>query len=1675
MKNEEFRDINLFISRDLLNPLFIKKSGFHPEPFKKLINSASLKNHIRKIYSNNNFSCTEALNLALDIMKGYCRENMDSWLFSSEEKALKDILYNYNQGLLYPHTLEKRYSGSVRDIYFLRFYSLYTRILKTFIINAKLNPGNGWEYNYPYCGLEPEEYKDSRFKKEYEQFAEVFSRQNVYGLMKMSQEWKGYTSLDHTLGVYSLCMFIGLQMKNLGFPVDLAILSGASIGHDIGKYGCVGEELKQIAYYHYFYTKEWYDRNGLYNLSHYATNHSTWDLEELRLPNETIILIYSDFRVKSRTCPDGTSKMDIYSNKESFEVIRDKLDNLDEKKLDRYKRVYKKLEDLERMFVSLGINTDVENGIKLKDYGQKHSRFNALCIVNGKVNSDFIGILPNNQIINSAKILTVAHNIFVMDKMRDSFSLKKLFEDARQEKTKSDLRIYLSIIEAYSDFFTLEQRELCIDFLFDMLNHPDDDIRYHSADTIGKFVAEMKEAYTRYLPPGKSHMIIDKSDKYLQRLFALLDFVEPSDPEGYLTEKKLYNTTIAVRKLLKTAREEKQEDFGTRITDMILGRGVNARSLALLYLTEIISDASGNISDENLLRTIPLLISNLSHKDRRIRLMTLRALLNFSKRDLWKKVRDEIILDFSDLMESILNFEDNPTETYSIYFLFSLLDRRTASLLKKRIQPSNLARVADILDSVDIRPVFLKNLKTSTPWTEKKINCQMLVDIAQRIKEKDPESSLIIDIAIHLGNILKVSQYEGTRFQAGSSLLELSRMLNHTQLNEISIELLRTLEQESLGFTHYIPRVLGQIIARLPMAEFQEIYDDIKEKIKTGSPPLKELYLKTLSIIITHLDNEMHGIYGSDMKILGLFTGSLCDINKYTKQKAHYIIGSRIFGSRFLSMEEKKKILCSSLKKILSLISNTPDDYIDLFYSATLLNNIYIFISNYEFDHGILDMPEDKPAAFFPGTFDPFSLSHLEIVKSCQKEGFEVFIQVDEFSWRKRTLPPAIRKNIIRLSVSHLLNCFVYPEIPPINLANDSDLDRLINTFSDRELYLVAGADVIANASAYVSGSAQKIKELNHYIVFRKDPRGQDIHENPQFKRIIDSIKGNIILRELDDVFNYINSTKIRNLIDRDEPITHLVDARSAFYINSNNLYIRQPEEKQSIELWDFEVEIVSIRGNPRILDKLPENITGEIMARKKRYNISFDKFIKDLSKKDSSLFIIKRASHSREYIGAAIFYTISEEGIFDIIRDPAVSKFQRNNTFGKIAYIDSSYIKKESHIFFKSRFHLFLIREGYLFALQETDMSLLKENSDSARIEKMEYTYNKIMGYSQMPQEFRRKGFPMKMNLIDLRKPVIFINNLEDVLKSPYSTYKTIKNRIRKNRENLLRILSRMNRENAIISLDHRDIVFNIMKKISDLNLQDPQNPYLCILYGNILGKYIIPGTISKALHAERAVNSEGKLIGFTHSKHYYSIPVQLKTIRAFGKRTILSDIIVHSARRILNIHKSAREVGVEIKKVVSGIVSGLAKEIMDANSIPSESVFHIPRLHSWYEEHMMYPFAGGDSIIDYMDLEEPLNRSMLYLLPFCPYEMQKNVSINNRIVFSQCALENAWALFKDIEEIYLDTKKKNLILQNVQEVLENPRIPVYNPLYIPGKQEMLSKLIEKDIDTLKRFYTIA
>ena len=146
------------------------------------------------------------------------------------------------------------------------------------------------------------------------------------------------------------------QAAEAGLPVDVALVSAAALSHDIGKFGCRGEDASRIPYLHYYYTWQWLTGCGCHNIAHVAANHSTWDLEFENLPLESLLLIYADFRVRGIRS-GGSEVVQIYSLADSYDMIFSKLYNMTPEKQRRYQTVYCKLRDFEAFLTARGIRT----------------------------------------------------------------------------------------------------------------------------------------------------------------------------------------------------------------------------------------------------------------------------------------------------------------------------------------------------------------------------------------------------------------------------------------------------------------------------------------------------------------------------------------------------------------------------------------------------------------------------------------------------------------------------------------------------------------------------------------------------------------------------------------------------------------------------------------------------------------------------------------------------------------------------------------------------------------------------------------------------------------------------------------------------------------------------------------------------------------------------------------------------------------------------------------------------------------------------------------------------------------------------------------------------------------------------------------------------------------------
>ncbi|HCT90592.1 MAG TPA: hypothetical protein DF613_04290 [Lachnospiraceae bacterium] len=207
--------------------------------------------------------------------------------------------------------------------------------------------------------LGKEEESGCSIRSEYKRFRKCFGKKGVYAFMRLSRVCTPYNTLGHIAGVHHVSMYMARQLAAKGVPVDLGLMFGAALMHDIGKYGCRPEEGRRVPYLHYYATYQYCRENRLETIGDIASNHSVWDLELENLSAESLLLIYADFRVKSIYDAGKKEQIHFWSLDESYEVILGKLDNVDEAKRTRYARVYAKLKDFEEYMISLGCAVDL--------------------------------------------------------------------------------------------------------------------------------------------------------------------------------------------------------------------------------------------------------------------------------------------------------------------------------------------------------------------------------------------------------------------------------------------------------------------------------------------------------------------------------------------------------------------------------------------------------------------------------------------------------------------------------------------------------------------------------------------------------------------------------------------------------------------------------------------------------------------------------------------------------------------------------------------------------------------------------------------------------------------------------------------------------------------------------------------------------------------------------------------------------------------------------------------------------------------------------------------------------------------------------------------------------------------------------------------------------------------
>jgi nicotinic acid mononucleotide adenylyltransferase len=1557
-----------------------------------------------------------ALRLALDLAGQPAGKDVTAW---------HEPLFTEARRRLYPDT----FPAPTPEVE--KFSEFFFPLAQAVLEQRPRRKGGGIGAQLPFVPLTEEEIGRWPSGEEYRRMVRHVADDALLVCLAMAQEWEGLTIYDHVLGVTGLSLFIGRQLADV-VPVDLPLLHGAAIGHDVGKFGCVGDEVTRIPRLHYYYTHTWYQDRNLLSLGHIATNHSVWDLELVRLPIETLLLIYADFRVKGVAGPDGNEEMRVISLRDAFKTIRDKLEELDKEKLERYRGVYHKLRDLEEYLQYLGVKLN-PSGFECGEPPQPRvpEELDLVAVLAGRSRPDAVALVTGRGLDTVRRLLVTAHNLGVMEQLRDLPALRALLEEARSFESWRGLRTYVAILGEYAPALSREQKALALDFFVELLNHRDDDIRYHAANRIGDLLAGREDFWRKDLPEGvvlrPERTILDE----LGRVLALLDRAKPEAEEDMRpTERVLYAVPIVVRRLLRHGEPETRRRAWELVKENLAGRLGDQRPLVGLYLCETL-EVSLELIDPTERRGLLKFVDAWSgHPVAATRLMAWRLLLALAE-------------DAGTSAEQMPGFRERVQELservggrFSVAELFLLEEMATACGLNQLAERCRRQRVEG---RDPVREVLLRNLKSRVDWVEKKVNCDYLTASAHlRHQEgRDPGSYFANEVASHFANLLKVSRVEGTRFHAGRCLLRLLPLLTVPQRNDLTVELLRSLELDIEAVTRYIPRFLGSVLASLPEQEFLEALDDIEGNVQRGNESLQRLLLQTIGWILLSLQVER--LSGDVLRRLtGMLLGSLVETRPSTAVDGFAQIAMVL---ERLSHQPKddgrlREFLALATKKLFSLVTHRSGDRVRFFLVASALNHLDRAVASVR---PAPETPGHPSVAFIPGTFDPFTIAHQAVVNKALENAEQALVQIDDYSWRKHALPRQLREELAWMALATVPEAFLAPFQPPINLASKSGLAHLRRAFGTRRLLLVVGSDVLGGASAYAD-SKSPIFDFPHVLVMRDEAQPESLLDR------IEKFRGGVAVVPAPPQVSLVSSTSLRATLDHHEDLESLCHPLVARTVLERRLYVNYPAQKEQVVPPEDGILVNGGRG------QLPPGLqtVAETAGRRPHGGRGPRRRV----------FVLTSGREERRALAALAWRQVSAASLPVMAGAESPSLAGRDRLVGQGALVEA--VAAAQGDADPSMWRLISealtqwLDSGLLFALMPPPSA-----STAALMGVLRETGAVIPTSEAAPAVLR------------LTNPLVLLWDVEGVLQPPYAAAPAVRGALAHSRRAVAEFFAGANPGNALLHLHEEQLKRSVVKRAKERLADEPARQRWVVLgLGRQFSRDIVGDVPTLAIDLERYLTWQGYEGGTHPLLGSPALDVQVAVASELGRRALLLAPFLDSPEAVVRVVEAAKNVGLDVSEVLVGVTSASVRAALELRGIAHSCSAVVPGWQGVLRESAVAPYVGGWSIVG----REPLETgSLLPSLPDClPYHYPHHLGLSDvaALDFSRLALHQARTLLLAIEDTFRETEGRLLSVRDLGAVIRTPRCPPLPEGFLPPRDRFPSELVAEDIEALARLH---
>lgn len=1577
MNKKRIRQMDLALRRRLSD----RPAADYFAPGNALLRAIETEGYMQRfagLFSGARLRCADVLAL--------CRPELETLCPGEPSEGWLAYAYDYARRLLYPEKTDAEpfAPGAV-------FLLSVLQVL--FAAEAELLPHDpAWTFDF----LTDDELAGSPCAPSYQRFLRLWRREFVYELMRLGLEVTPYRTLEHIAGVHHIAVTAARALRKSGVAVDVALVSGAAAGHDLGKFGCRPGE--RVPYLHYFYTDQWFRRRRMTDIGHVAANHSVWDLEPDYLSVEALLLIYADFRVKQLHDAQGREITRISTLAEAFQVILDKLDDVDGEKQKRYTRVYARLEDFEQYMVSRGVDVTMSGG-DTPPLPEKHT-----------------ALMTDDEALRALTLRCVGHNMELMHRLTDQRSFARLLEEARGETDWRRLRAYLAVMESYSLYLHIPQKVQTLTFLYELLMHREGDIRRQAAALLGEIIAGFHAGYAKERPADirpdpRAITDVDQWRLYLDKILY---------PDHKLMPQHRrwigYTLKFAVGSLLShcPGREE--------------------RFLAPVFAYYRRPEDLDDYTAFQLLDTAAALPDTAYTASRARQMPDFAAALSLRK-DLTIRMAAVLLLDRLARLY--------PEDGRALEAVTAVPDGDSGTL--RYLKQDVLSQGAPLLLPEDVvSEIFLDNLKTATPWITKQGNLRLLTDFARSGK------SPALHIATHLSNLIKVSDRVTVRHSAGNALLALAPRLTADQRNEVAVELCRGLELGQQEFTKYIPDYLGRFALWLPPAELDEVLDDLRVNLSSSDSRVTASVLDTVGVIYEAYDAYRSRFPETDdayrrrrERLLGLLMRGLSGIDGATRQEALFVLGRRVFGSGELGRHEKRRAFMLTQRKLLSAQDEFPGEGLTFYYRAAMLGKLYRFITEERLFHKGFDFGAPRPVAFFPGTFDPFTLSHKGIVRAIRDQGFEVLLAIDEFSWSKKTQPYRLRRRIAAMAVADVFHVSIFPEDFPVNIANPENLHELRAAFPGRSVSIVVGSDVVLHASSYKKPvTPDSIHTFDHVVFRRTEPDAEPADYS--------CITGKVLELTLPPQLEEISSTRIREAVDANRDISNLIDPTVQEFIYRRGLYLREPQDKPVLRTEDLSF----LPASPETAEKFLRTMLSVPTAAALRTQIE---------SRGDDVMVCRDTDGT--ILGAASYACLDSARLFARLGDPALSGLVRQNAGGRTLLISGLFVPRGER---QSDLCQLLITEVLTLALSREFTYALYLPLEGA-----------VSGYGRQLltlQGFVPAGDSTDALAVDMRCPIVLSRNVDTAVKAPFSSSPRVLAAIAAAHRRLQAALTKLQPGSLVLSLSAGVIYHRLLQRITGRNgvPAEPTTPRvlgpdICVPYGKILRGVAVPNTVTKTLRTDKVYEPDLSTYSIEAYPDYSPLPDQVRTIHAFARPVILVDDMLHDGKRIRRLAPLLAETNTPVDQVLVGYLTGMGRDLMEQLGYDVDAIYYLPNLRLRFVESTLYPFIGGDTVRRSEALPGGLQPAVNRILPYAAPEYT-GMDDETAWELSLCCLENARDILLALETEFRSLYARNLTLSRLGEAVILPLCPDKGGCMTYDLSRAASTYLEGDIELLKR-----